>query len=383
MKVLITGTHLTPALAVIEELKAYPDIDIVYIGRKYTIEGDRAPSAESQILPSLGVKFIHLVAGRLRRFLSWGTLTSLAKVPVGFIQAFYLVAYERPQVVLSFGGYIGLPVVVAGWLLSIPIIVHEQTLVSGLANKISAFFANKIAVSFDPDLIGIRFNRIGVDHSYPFDKNKIVLTGNPLRQEILYPQKLTKDYQQIVAVAKENNLPVILVTGGNQGSHVINVTVEQCLDQLLKMACLVHQTGDSSFSDYERLAKKETDRYLVKKFIGLRIGAVMKNVDLVICRSGANTLLELAYFRVPAITIPLPYLYQNEQLTNARFYEQLGLCQVIPQSQLTANRLLDEVSQAIKHLPLLREKAKNAQDVVIKDAAKRLTQEVLKFLRYG
>lgn len=376
MRVLITGTHFTPALAVIEELKTYPDIDIAYIGRKYTIEGDRAPSAESQILPSLGVKFIHLVAGRLRRFLSWGTLTSLAKVPIGFIQAFYLVAYERPQVVLSFGGYIGLPVVVAAWLLSIPIIVHEQTLVSGLANKISVFFANKIAVSFDTDLIG-------VDHSYPFDKNKIVMTGNPLRQEILRPQKLTEDYQQLMAVAKKNNLPLILVTGGNQGSHVINVTVERCLDQLLKVACIIHQTGNSAFGDYERLAKRATDRYLVKKFIGSEIGAVMKNADLVICRSGANTLLELAYFRVSTITIPIPYLYQDEQLTNARFYEQLGLCQVIPQSQLTANRLLNQVSQAIKNLPLLREKAKNAQTVVIKDAAKRLTQEVLKFLRYG
>lgn len=369
MKVLLTGTHFTPAQAVIEELKKYPDVQIVYLGRKYTLEGDKTPSIESEVLPSLGVKFIPITAGRLRRNLvDFYTLTSLSKIPIGFIQAFYWLAYERPQVVLSFGGYIGLPVVVAAWLLSVPILVHEQTLVSGLANKISSWFASKIAVSFD--------------HSYPFDNSKIVLTGNPLRQEILHPQ-MTREYQQIISLAKQSKRPLILVTGGNQGSHLINVTIEQALNQLLKMACLIHQTGASSLGDYERLKMKASNRYLVKKFISSEIGAVMKNADLVICRSGANTLLELAYFQVPTITIPLPYLYQDEQLTNARFYEQLGLCRIIPQSQLAPNRLLDEVTGAIKNLPLLKKKAKNPQAVVIKDAAKRLTQEVLKLLSYG
>src|SRR3990167_5082544 len=158
MKILVTGAHFTTAVAVIEELKNLPagrqeqkDIDIVYVGRKTTREGDSSHSVESQVLPQLGVKFISIITGRLQRAFTIYTFSSLLKIPIGFLQSFFILLKEKPDVILSFGGYVAVPLVIAGWLLSIPIIIHEQTLVSGLANTISSFFADKVAVSFEND----------------------------------------------------------------------------------------------------------------------------------------------------------------------------------------------------------------------------------------
>src|SRR5687768_5813930 len=113
MKIALTGAHFTPAHAVIEELKTYEDVEIIYLGRNHTMEGDKTPSAESKILPSLGITFIPLTAGRVQRQFSRYTIPALLKIPLGFIQALYFIAKEHPDVVLSFAGYVAVPVVLA------------------------------------------------------------------------------------------------------------------------------------------------------------------------------------------------------------------------------------------------------------------------------
>ncbi|EKD90523.1 MAG: hypothetical protein ACD_31C00002G0022 [uncultured bacterium] len=371
MKILITGTHFTPAQAVIEELKKDDSVEIVYVGRKTTIEGDKTPSVESRILPELGVKFIPLTAGRIRRFFSFWTIISFLKIPLGFIQSFNILVSEKPDVVLSFGGYIGLPVVFNAWLLNIPIILHEQTLVSGLSNKMSSLFADKVAVSFEK--------------KYEFSKKKIIFTGNPIRTELLkYNDKnfqsrknvTSQKIKEFVYNSKNSSSPLVLVTGGNQGSHIINETVEKSLDEFLKLGVLVHQTGDSSFKDYERLKEKQNERYLVEKWIdGNDFGFLISNTDLVISRAGANTLTELAYFGVPALVIPIPYVNKNEQEKNADFFEDLGLVKKLLQKGLTSEKLLKTVKTAISELKSLKEKSKNAKKVVIEDAARRVALE--------
>src|SRR3990167_11273168 len=100
MNILITGAHFTPAVAVIEQLKKYPDISITYVGRKYTQEGDDSSSVESQVIPTLGVKFISLITGRLQRSFTRYTILSILKIPIGFVQAFYIILKEKPDVVL-------------------------------------------------------------------------------------------------------------------------------------------------------------------------------------------------------------------------------------------------------------------------------------------
>lgn len=365
MKILVTGAHFTTAVAVIEELKKQKDIKIVYVGRKTTREGDSSPSVESKVLPEMGVKFIPIITGRLQRAFTIYTIPSLLKIPIGFIQAFFILLKEKPDVILSFGGYVAVPQVLAGWLLSIPIIIHEQTLISGLANTISSFFADKIAVSFESNLT--------------FKDGKTILTGNPLRKEILNSTKedLSNEYKSVFNIAKKDGLPVILVTGGNQGSHAINVAVEDCLNDLLKIAFVIHQTGDSKFQDFERLQIRKNDRYVASKFIYKEMAYILKNVDLVVSRAGINTLSELAYLGTPTLVIPVPYLYKDEQNENAKYFEKLGLTKILPQKNLNGKNLLENIKNMIKNIDELKNKAKGAKGIIIPDAAKRLALETI------
>lgn len=349
MKILITGAHFTPAVAVSEELKKYPDTQIVYVGRKTTLEGDRTASVESRIFPLLGVKFIPILTGRLQRAFTIYTIPSLLKIPIGFLQALLIILSEKPDVILSFGGYVAVPLVITGWLLSVPTIVHEQTLVSGLANKISAWFAEKIALSF-PDTTG---------------GEKVILTGNPIREIIKKTQ-----------TRKSKGLPVILITGGNQGSHAINLAVEESLGQLIKIASVIHVTGDNKYKDFERAKSRQTNNYQVKKWIDKEWGEVLSKADLVISRAGINTLSELAYLGKPALVVPIPYLYGDEQNKNAKFFERLGLVKILPQSQLSGNNLLKNITSMLKDPDLIK-KAKDAKKVIIPDAAKRLALEAV------
>jgi UDP-N-acetylglucosamine--N-acetylmuramyl-(pentapeptide) pyrophosphoryl-undecaprenol N-acetylglucosamine transferase len=360
MKILITGAHFTPAQAVIEELKKLEDIEIIYVGRKHTIEGDKTPSVESQVLPKLGVKFYSLTAGRLRRYLSLWTIISLLKIPLGFIQAFYILLKEKPDVVVSFGGYVSVPVVVDAWLLNKPVLMHEQTLVTGLANKINGFFADKIAVSFDTD--------------YSFPKQKLDLTGNPIRKELM---------REGGEFSKRERVPLIYVTGGNQGAHVINEAVGEVLEKLTEKAYVYHQTGDSKFNDFDKLSEarsnlKNPKRYVVKKWFDVsELVKIYNEADLVVSRAGANTLTELAYFGIPTLVIPIPYLHRDEQNKNAKFFENAGLTKILSQTKLNGDSLYDEISDMLTNISDLKKSAQNAGRFVYPDAAKRLMLEIM------
>ncbi len=359
MKILITGAHFTPAIAVIEQLKKITKAELIYVGRKTTLEGDKTPSIESKILPPLGVKFTPIITGRLQRSFSIYTIISILKIPIGLIHSIYIILSEKPDVILSFGGYVALPIVVIGWLFSIPIIVHEQTLVPGLANQISCLFADKIAVSFEKSA---------------FKGEKVVLTGNPIRSEIL---KINNGKR------KDKKVPMVLIAGGNQGSHVINLAVERVLSKLMKVAMIYHQTGDSKYQDYERLKDFQSARYRVFKFINEDWAGILAKSDLVISRAGINTLTELAYLGIPALVIPIPYLYQNEQVENAKFFKELGLAEVLPQSKLSGESLLETIKSMLSNLDSLNKKAASAKEIVIPDASQRLALETILITRYA
>lgn len=353
MKVMVCGAHFTPAVAVIDELKKL-NTEIVYVGRQTTLEGDKTQSLESRILPAKGVKFIPITTGRLQRNFSIYTIFSLIKIPIGMLQAFYIIWIEKPDVVLSFGGYVALPIVFTSWLFSIPIIIHEQTLVAGLANKISSYFADKVAVAF---IGGFK---------------KAILTGNPLRREII----------QISPGAKlihppRGKMPNILVMGGNQGSHIINLAIEGCLNKLVKKGHVFHQSGDSKFKDFERLSKFNHPNYQVFKFLWEGWEKILISADLVVSRAGINTLTELAFLGKPALVIPIPYLYNDEQNKNAKYFAKAGLVEVLPQSQLSSEKLYRKISKMLKNLSVLKASAMLAKSGVIPDAAKRLAQETV------
>ncbi|MBI3485637.1 UDP-N-acetylglucosamine--N-acetylmuramyl-(pentapeptide) pyrophosphoryl-undecaprenol N-acetylglucosamine transferase [Candidatus Daviesbacteria bacterium] len=371
MKVLMTGTHFTPAQAVIENLNKNKNIEIVYLGRKKTFEGDQSISIESKVLPSLGVKYVNITAGRFPRYLGLNFFLSILKIPIGFIQSFYFLLKEKPSIVVSFGGYVGLPVVISAWLLSIPILVHEQTLKFGLANKISSFFANKVAISF----ANIKYRFINPE--------KMVVSGNPLREELFKkPTQVSKDILNFLGNKTKAKKPLVLITGGNQGSHFINRAVGEIINDLTEEAFVIHQTGDSKYKDFEYLSSnlnlKNKDRYLIKKWIDVNNWtAILHEADLAISRGGANTLSELAFFSVPTICIPLASYLNHEQETNAKYFKEYGLLGILYQKDFDSKKLYSLAETILGDLKTYKQKAKQTKNIIILDASKKLTQEIL------
>ena len=230
-------------------------------------------------------------------------------------------------------------------------------------------FADKIAVSFSQNALSKRENSI--------------LTGNPIRKDILYPEKkLSKEIDKIFKTAKNEKLPVILITGGNQGSHVLNLAVEGVVDKLVKETAIIHITGGNKFHDFERLQKRQNGYFLVRKWISDEWGVILSKVDLVVSRSGINTLTELAVLGKPVLVVPIPYLYQDEQNKNAKFFEQLGLAKILPQNRLSSESLFKEIQRMLSNLPKLKESAKDAKSAIIPDGARRLMLEIMFLFKY-
>jgi len=342
MKIVIVGGHLSPALAVVNALPK--DAKILFIGRKYTFEGDRGTSLEYNTIKSLKIPFVSISTGRWQREFTKHTIPSLLKIPYGFIQSFFILRKFKPEVVLSFGGYLSLPVGFSSLLLRIPIVIHEQTLEAGAANRILSFFANKICISWTSSA---KF----------FPKGKTILTGNPVRRFKIYDLrfKITDEDQK---------LPIIYVTGGTAGSHFINTLVEGCLKELLKEYVVIHQTGDAQeHRDFDRLNDlkdslplKLKARYQIIKFVEPQeVGAVLQRADLVVGRSGINTITELIFFEKPCLLIPLPYSQNNEQIKNALFLKNQGLGEILYQSKaLNSNKLLQVLTKMFDNIDKYR-----------------------------
>jgi UDP-N-acetylglucosamine--N-acetylmuramyl-(pentapeptide) pyrophosphoryl-undecaprenol N-acetylglucosamine transferase len=357
-KIILTGGHLAPLLAVYEVLSR--QASCVIVGRKHTFEADKAESLEYTLFKKENISFYNLPTARLQRRFTRHTLPSLFRSPSALISARSVLNHERPDVVLTFGGYIGLPVALAAYMKGIPIVLHEQTLHAGLTNRTIGKIATKICISYPTSA---RF----------FPSEKTVITGNPVRPEVF------KAYDSLKLPA---GLPVLYVTGGSAGAHAINIIIEYILPSLLQKFVVIHQTGDSQeFKDYERLTKLRGSlteelktRYMVKKFIlPDEIGWVYKRADVVLSRSGANTVTELIALQKKALLIPLPFAQREEQLENAKYYVNTGLGEYILQKNVNLNtfvkKLLSIHESKIPHMPPFKN-----------DAAEKIAQEVFSVL---
>ena len=361
-RVVLTGGHLTPALAVLEEFTKHKNWQVIFFGRRFASGSNKTPSLEAKLVPEAGGVFLPLDAGRIE---------TIFLLPWGFLQAFYYLLKFKPKVIISFGGYLGVPVVITGWLLGIPAITHEQTSVVGLGTGVNARFAKKIAISW-PNL------------SWQFPKEKTVLTGNPILKDLV-----GQDGQARINLKLDPKKPLLVVTGGNQGSHVINQAVKQALPKLLEKYNLFHQTGHpentNDFQELEqkkkRLALRLRKRYQVKKyFFSQEWGIILRQADLVISRAGANILTELALLGKPMLLIPIPWLKNREQLENAKMFKEFGVAEVLKQEELTPRKLMEEVDKMMEGIKDYQKEGELLKKKIKKNAARKIFEEAQKLV---
>lgn len=328
---MVSGGHITPAVAFITIARQAGD-QVVVVGREYTKLTAAAVSNEESIALELGCRFIPLSSVKYDRYNKITSILSLWKIIFATLSAMQLVRAEKPDVIISFGSFVGLPVCLAGYFTKVPVVIHEQTAAAGLANQLVGKFAAKIALSY------------ASSQKY-FPKKKTVVTGNLIRKEIWQEQARPPWFSPRLTK------PLLLITGGSQGSHIINQVVLLVIEVLLEHFTVVLQTGNSqAFADFdkainvrEQLPANSRKHFFVKDMLSAtEFGFLLQHASIVLSRSGGNTVSEIMSCGVPAILVPLFGSQNSEQEKNARFITDkkagIMLKQVDfkPQSLLTA-----------------------------------------------
>lgn len=362
--IVLTGGHAaTTAYATVQEIiKQGKNWEIYFIGSKVAVEGRNFPTLEYDLLPKLNIKFLTIASSRFQRKFTIHTIPSILKFPIAFFQSIFYISKIKPKLVLSFGGFASIPVVVSAKMVGIPIILHEQTSAAGRASIVTSWFANKIAVARESSI------------KY-FSEKKCILIGNPVSTEV----------SSIKPFNKLGHTATIFVTGGSRGSVNINNAVEGILPEILKTYNLVHQTGDQDIEKFRilraSLAKHLRDKYQVfSRLYPQEMSAVYKKSDIIISRSGANTVSEIIMMKKPSILIPLPISYLDEQMKNAKYAESIGLSKVIKQDNLTSESLFKEIKYIAENYENILKKV-NTFDSPDKNAGTRLVGLMADFVK--
>lgn len=341
-----SGGHTSAAQAILQGiLKKYPQSNdqILYIGGRMGMEGEKdGRSIEQKRFENTDINFVTIRSGKLQRYFSIDSIKKLFGILGGIIDAWKELSKFKPDIIISTGGFVSVPVCFVGWIKKIPIYIHEQTAAVGLANKISAKFATKIFIAFKSS-------------TKYFPQGKSIHVGNPIRPEI-FKSEPTGDVVNAIQKmqADRPNLPILLFTGGGQGSHKINITVRQMIRYLIEEFQIIIITGNNSVNrdfdvlekEWKKLPKGCIDRFYTTKFMtSEELGYVLRNIDIHIGRAGANFVYEMGVLKIPSIFIPIPWVTHNEQEKNAQTMVDLGLAEILPEGELTAERLFIEVKK--------------------------------------
>ena len=337
---------------------------------------------ESRLARAAGLDYQAIATGKLRRsrrllgLLSRANVMDAFRVPLGFVQALRLVRRFRPDVVFSTGGYVGVPPVLAAGVLKRPVLIHEQTVQIGLANRLCARIARRIALSFEDSRAELP----------PREQAKCFLTGNVVR-----PVIFGGDPARAAALCgfdpSDGELLTVYVTGGAQGSRLINDAVGAALGELLTFCRVIHQCGRQAGDgeqDETRLKALANElpenlrrRYFVTPFVGDEIGDVYALADVIVGRSGAGTVSEVCALGKPALFIPLVPTGGDEQTKNARRLQSIGAAGIIPQGELTAERLTGELRSLATDRDGLLSMGAAAKTLATPNAARDLAKVVI------
>ncbi len=309
-----TAGHVTPNIALIPRLQEL-GYEISYIGSHDGIE--------KKLIEDMGIPYYGISSGKLRRYLNLKNLSDPFLVLKGIGEARKILKKLRPNIIFSKGGFVAVPVVLAARRLKLPVIIHESDMTPGLANKLCIPTAAKVCCNF-PETAD----------SLPADK--AVVTGTPIRQELMQGNKL----EALKFCHFTANKPVILVIGGSLGSVVVNDAVRQILPELLQNFQVIHLCGKDKLDP----SLEGTEGYVQYEYIRKELADLFALADLVISRAGANAICEISALAKPNLLIPLSAkASRGDQILNARSFEKQGYSMVLEEEELTPQRLLEGI----------------------------------------
>ena len=332
-----TGGHVIPALAIAQELRSRHAADVKFVGTSRGIE--------TRLVPRAGFD-LHLVqVGQLNRVDLRTRVKTLLALPQAVIQAAKLVHDFRPDVIVGVGGYASGPAMLAGGIMNVPLVAFEPNFVPGFANRILGPLLKTAVVQFEATCHYFRDSHV---------------TGVPVRSEFFR-----------VPPRPVNARPTLLVFGGSQGAHAINAAALGALENLsarVPEICIIHQTGEKDYTEAQSAYLKTTVTAEVSPFIDDMPGAFAR-ADLLVCRSGASTVAEITAAGRPAIFIPLPTAADDHQRQNAAALADVNAARLLPQAELTSDRLAEEIAALLGNRTRLFEMAQAARKLAHPHAA--------------
>lgn len=309
-----TAGHVTPNIALLPKLQEM-GFDIHYIGSYNGIE--------KELIEPFGIPYHGISSGKLRRYFSLQNFTDPFRVLKGMGEARKLIRDLKPDVIFSKGGFVSVPVVLAGKKCKVPVIIHESDMTPGLANKIAIPSATKVCCNFPETLEYL-------------PKDKAVLSGSPIRQELLSGNKIAA--MDLCGFSADK--PIILVIGGSLGSVAVNNAVRAALPELLNSFQIVHLCGKGKVDE----SLNNTKGYRQFEYIKEELCDIFAMTDIVISRAGANAICELLALRKPNLLIPLSAnASRGDQILNARSFERQGFSLVLEEEEVTKDTLLEAV----------------------------------------
>ena len=319
-KIILTGGgtagHVTPNLALIPALREQ-GWDIGYIGSYKGIE--------KELIEKEGIPYRGISSGKLRRYFSFKNFTDPFRILKGYFQARGILKRERPDVIFSKGGFVAVPVVLAAKARRIPVIIHESDMTPGLANKLCIPSARKVCCNFPETLKYL-------------PKEKAVLTGSPIRRELLSGSPLAG----FKFTGLSSKKPVLLVIGGSLGSVKVNTAIREILPDLLKEWQVVHLCGKGNLD----ASLSGLDGYVQYEYISAQLKDLFAMSDLMVSRAGANSICELLALRKPNILIPLSAAAsRGDQILNAESFRKQGFSEVLQEEELTGEALLSLIKK--------------------------------------
>jgi UDP-N-acetylglucosamine--N-acetylmuramyl-(pentapeptide) pyrophosphoryl-undecaprenol N-acetylglucosamine transferase len=348
-----TGGHLFPAIAIAQEFMfRNPSTHILFLITERPLE--------VSVLQTYGFDFQKISAGGIKGRRLWRQAEAIVLLSRGIAQSAKVVKSFKPHLVIGMGSYLSVPVVLAAWWKRIPTIICEQNILPGIANGFLARIVDRVNVSFENTFENL-------------PETKVRFTGNPVRKEIL----------QHLPQSKDKNRPfTVLILGGSQGAHGINMAVVEALEAFKENRefFFIHQTGEADESYVKSVYEKNQIPCRVNAFFK-DMGQVYQKADLVICRAGATTVAELSALGKPAIFIPFPHATNDHQSLNARKLCDNDASDMIHEKDLTGGYLAEKIFKLAKNPSRLEKMARAAATMGRADAAEKIVDDCYRLIK--